>query len=76
MALSDSKCRILRLGRSPARHKSELGDEWLESSPAERHLGLLRDTRLSVTQQCALAAERANRTRAASSTASPAAQKR
>jgi len=34
--------------------------EWLESSPVERHLRLLVDTRLNITQQCALAAQRAN----------------
>jgi len=60
MTLNKPKRRILRLGQSNAGHKSKLGEEWLESSPAERHLGLLVDTRLNITQQCALAAERAN----------------
>ncbi|KAK4807866.1 hypothetical protein QYF61_007772 [Mycteria americana] len=57
MKLNQSKCWILHLGGSNARHKSKLGEEWLESSPAERDLGCW----LNSSQQCALAAERANR---------------
>ncbi|KAK4829014.1 hypothetical protein QYF61_001789 [Mycteria americana] len=39
MKFNKSKCWILRLGRSNAGHKYKLGEEWLESSPAERDLG-------------------------------------
>jgi len=60
MTFNKNKCIILHLGWSDARYKYKLGEEWLESSPAESHLGLLVDTRLMMTQQCALAAERAN----------------
>ncbi|KAK4814375.1 hypothetical protein QYF61_017871 [Mycteria americana] len=43
-----------------ARQKYKLGEEWLESSPAERDLGVLGGSRLNRSQQCALAAKRAN----------------
>ena len=47
-----SKCWILiPLGWGNARHKYELGEEWLKSSPAERDLGVLMDSRLSVRHQ-------------------------
>jgi len=39
MKFNKSKCQILYLGWSNAGHKYKLGDKWLESSPAESHLG-------------------------------------
>ncbi|PKU39224.1 hypothetical protein llap_10476 [Limosa lapponica baueri] len=60
MKLKKSKCQILHLGQSNARHKYKPGEEWLESSPAERHLGVLIDSRLNRSEQRALAAEKAN----------------
>jgi len=61
MKFIKSKCQILHLGQTNAGHKYKLGEEWLESSPAESGLGVPADSRLNPSQQRALAAKRANR---------------
>ncbi|GAB0184485.1 mitochondrial enolase superfamily member 1 [Grus japonensis] len=59
MKLHRNKCGIL--GGSNAGHKYEMGEGWLESSPAEGTRGAGRQ-QLNVSQQRALAAKRANGT--------------
>jgi len=39
------------LGWNNAGHNCELGEEWLEGSPAERGLGVLAGSRLGLNQQ-------------------------
>lgn len=52
---SNGKCQMLYLGWSNARCRHSLGDECLGSSSVERDLGVLVNSRLHVSQQCALA---------------------
>ena len=55
------KYQILHLGHGNAVCTDSLRNKRLESSPVERDLGVLADGKLNMSQQCALAAKRANR---------------
>lgn len=60
MKINKGKCWVLHLGQSNVGHRYRLEEEWLESSSAERDLGVLVDSRLNVRHHCTLAAKRTN----------------
>ncbi|TRZ26217.1 hypothetical protein HGM15179_000829 [Zosterops borbonicus] len=58
--INNSKCSLLPLTRNNPMGQHRLRAELLGSSSVEKDLGMLVDTKLSLSQQCVLVAKKAN----------------
>ena len=60
MNFNREKCKVFHLGSRNEMHKYRMRDTWLDSSICEKGLGVLVDNKLNMSQQCDMAAKKAN----------------
>ena len=59
MRFSKARCRVLHLGHNNPMQRYRHGEEWLESWPAKKDLGMLVNSRLNMSQRRAQVAKKA-----------------
>jgi len=60
LRFNKAKCWVLHLGHHNPMQCYKLGEEWMESCPAEKGLGVLTDSQMNMSQQCVQVAKEAN----------------
>lgn len=61
LQFNKAKHKVLLLGQDIPQHQCRWGDDWFESRPVEKDLGILVDRNLDMRWQCSLAAQKAHR---------------
>ena len=60
MKSNKANCKVLYLGKRNQLHSCKMGNTWLSKTTREKDLGIILDHKLNMSQQCDVAAKRAN----------------